>query len=844
MSFGHGFFFIYLCHVKNTYSIKHNNIIQIAMNKKLYLGAALLIGTVGAFASPITPQQALQRASSQTIRKIKGVAELSRDLLYTYRTSYGDAAVYVFGNSDNKGYILLSADDAMAPVLGYADSGVFEEENMPPQMKEWLAGYARQQEYASQMGLPAYVSSQTDGRKAVEPLMKTTWNQNAPYNLLTPKVDNSQTPTGCVATAMAQVMKYWNYPAAGVGTGVITNPETGRNETMRLDEDFLWEEMLDSYSGSYTDDQADAVAYLMKACGYSVNMSYAVSVSGSFSVYAAKALIDNFKYNPNIRYYQRDYMEATEWDTVIYNEISNGRPILYGAQSTSGGHEFVCDGYSGDGYYHFNWGWGGMSDGYFILDSLNPGAVGTGGGSGGGFNYKQDIVVGIQPEQEMIYEPRLTQFGELNATAKDLSLTLRITENGSLSQWVNAGLEELTGLSIGVMIEPVDKNNDAVYVVCKTQRLSAPEYTRVTNGLSISYSGIQGQITAEIPENLPDGKYKVTVSTLASGSEEWVPVFVESEAYNYVYVTKTGNSIETEVLSEAVVTLDSAELTSALYYGSVALFTITATNNSDKEMTSGFYPELSVNGVRNLIGDGIVLTLQPHETVTTEFSSQFRLVSGVSAPTSKKSYDLRWFDPNISSTAYYDIETEVVTLNVSNSRPTLSITRFDIEGVETKVEYVAAAGYEMEVYQVPDVEEIQVNVDLTCSRGFFGYPLYFVVFKTSDLNADITRSVFDPMKPLEGGDSCDMTSSLNLSFGELNEIYAGFLFYQATTGMVQAQDNPICFKLTGAAGIEEIGSYDNEVPVYYNLQGQEVKNPRKGDILIKKQSGKTTKIVY
>lgn len=814
------------------------------MNKRIYLGAALLIGAVGANASSITPQQALQRIPTQKMHKLKGAAGLSKDLLYTYPSANGDAAVYVFGNRGQQGYILLSADDAMAPVLGYADRGVFEEGNMPAQMKEWLAGYARQQEYASMMGLPAYEAPHSDGRKAVEPLMKTTWNQNVPYNDMTPTIGNSHCPTGCVATAMAQVMKYWNYPESGVGTGMITNPETNRTETMRLDEEFMWNDMLDSYSGTFSGDQADAVAYLMKACGYSVQMSYTLSVSGSFSVYAAQALVENFNYNSEIRYYQRDYIEATEWDNIVYNEIANGRPILYGAQSTSGGHEFVCDGYSGDGYYHFNWGWGGMSDGYFILDSLNPGAIGTGGGLGGGFNYKQDIVVGIQPETELIYNPRLTQFGDLSATAKDLSLTLRLTEDGSMGQWVNAGLFALDNMSIGVCVEPVDNNGEKLYLTSKTQRLSAPEYRRVQNGLSISYAGIQGMITADLPSNLADGKYKVTISTLANGSSEWVPVLAQSNAYNYVYVTKTGNSLNLEVLPEALVTLDSAELISPLYYGSVALFTITVTNNSDKEMTSGFYPELSVNGVRNMIGDGVVMTLQPHETVTREFTSQFRVVSGATAPTSKKAYDLRWFDPNIGNTAYYDIETETVTLNVSNSRPTLAVNSFEIAGVQTKVELVEVAGEEMDVYQVPDVDEIDVKVNLTCSRGFFGYPLYFVVFNTKNLLSDVTRSVFEPMLPLEAGDSSDMTATLNLSFAEKNGLYAGFLFYQGTSEMVQVLDAPICFRITEASGVEEIDAAYEAEPVYYNLQGLEVKSPQKGDLLIKKQGNKTTKIIF
>lgn len=796
----------------------------------------------GLSAAPITPQQALQRVSSQKIHKVKGIQSLSKDLLYTYPSSNGDAAVYVFGSNGKEGYLMLSADDSMAPLLGYADNGVFDAENMPPQMKEWLAGYARQQEYARENGIAPYKAPDADGRKAVAPLMKTIWNQNAPFNLYTPQIGRVQTPTGCVATAMAQVMKYWNYPEAGSGTGSITNPNTGRTETMSLSEDFMWDDMLDSYNGTTcTEEQKDAVAFLMKACGYAVDMSYNIGVSGSFSVIAAKALIENFRYNKNLRYYQRDYFEGSRWDEIVYNEVSNGRPVLYGAQSTSGGHEFVCDGYNGEGYYHFNWGWGGMSDGYFLLDSLNPGAIGTGGGAGGGFNYKQDIIVGIQPENEMIYEPTLTQFGELSATAANGRLTFRLSDGG---QWLNAGILELQNMSLGICFDSVDGSVDPVYVVSRTQNIGSPDYRRVDNDLNISYSGIMGSMIVGVPGNLPDGKYKITVSTLANNSSQWTPVLTEANAYNYVYVTKSGDNLEVQNMPEATVSLDNVELISKLYYGSVAIFRITATNNSEKVLTNAFYPLLSANNRINLIGDGIVLTLQPHQTVTQEFTTQFRVASGVAAPTSKRQYELTWYNPNEGSNAYYDYPAESVTLDVSNVAPVLEVTKFDISGYDTNYELVPGQEISMDVYQIPAVSEIEVNVDMSCTRGYFGYPLYFVVYDSKNLSSDLTRALFEPMVQLEKDDSAEMTTTLNLSFGEVGQTYAGFLFYQGTTDMIQVQNIPICFKLTGASGIDDIDNDEVINPVYYNLQGLEVKNPNKGDLLIKKQGSKTTKIIY
>ncbi|MBD5358462.1 MAG: hypothetical protein HDR88_15995 [Bacteroides sp.] len=811
------------------------------MQKKLYLGAFLLAAAFGMNAEYVTPEQALQRMSSHTGQKVKGMIQVNKDLLFTYQSENGMPAMYVFGTKGTEGYMLLSADDAVAPLLGYADKGNFDVDNMPPQMKAWLSEYSRQVEYAREHGLPAYKAPAKDSREPVKPLMSTIWNQSEPFNLYTPRIGSVATPTGCVATAMAQVMKYWNYPETAMGTGVITNPATGRSESMQLGaEDFQWDKMLDSYNETYTDEEADAVAYLMKACGYASQMAYNTSVSGTFSLLAAKAMIDNFLYNPNIQYCQRNYYTATQWDDMVYNEVSNGRPILYGAQSTSGGHEFVCDGYSGDGFYHFNWGWGGMSDGYFILDSLNPGAIGIGGGAGGGFNYSQDILAGVQPTEELIYQPTLTQFGELTGSVKNNRLTLKIVRDGMTSQWVNTNVRDVN-LAIGVAIESVDGKAETQYILNKSARVAAPDYRRSGDYLSISYSGINGQFSCDFPTDLPDGKYKVVISTKNSNSDTWIPVLTEAEAYNYIYVTKTGDNLEVEDLPTPVVKLDKAELKTELYFGSYATFEITVTNDSEKEMTQGFYPQLFFNGQLNLMGDGVVLTLQPNETLVYEFTTQFRTLSNASAPTSRRTYELRWNDPG--SNTYYDL-TETVDMYVSNIVPSLDITKFEIVGEESSKSIVPGAGMS-QVYQITDIENIEIDLSFTNTKGFFGYPLYLAVFNAASSGSSLMSSIFEPLVPLNEGESCDLSTTINMSVGSLNSTYAGYLFYQGTKGMVQVPNADVLyFKLIGGSGVEEIEDYTNVPAIYYNLQGIKVKNPEKGALLIKRQGDKIEKVVY
>ncbi|MDE7116799.1 MAG: C10 family peptidase, partial [Muribaculaceae bacterium] len=326
--------------------------------KKILTLAGMLAMSAVLSASPLTPEQALKRAQANSPRLKKAATaapSASFRLSYSLSTPAGEPALYVFDYPASAGYMIVSADDAAAPVLGYADSGNFDSENIPPQMAWWLSQYAAGIEYASEKGIKASATTRSS-KAAVAPLMKTKWNQGTPYNDLCPSVNSVRCPSGCVATAMAQVMKYHNYPDVGTGRVVATLPQgqgvTGDPYINLASKPFDWDNMLDEYSGySYTTAQATAVATLMQAAGYASKMSYGVKGSGALSLNAAMALSKNFKYNPNIQYLQRNYFNASDWGEIIYKELAAGRPVMYGGQSTSVGHEFVCDGYDGNGYY-------------------------------------------------------------------------------------------------------------------------------------------------------------------------------------------------------------------------------------------------------------------------------------------------------------------------------------------------------------------------------------------------------------------------------------------------------------------------------------------------------------
>ena len=388
---------------------------------------------------PLTPESALERVDEHQTRHVRKANSLPQ-LQNVIRDQAGDAAIYVFSYSGDKGFMLVSADDAFAPLLGYSETNAFSIENMPVNLQSWITLYTDQIQEGR--NLAPYVSStRAEEKGRIEPMIKTQWDQMDPYNSECPELNGRKCVTGCVATAMAQVMKYWQYPQVGKGSNTYTPSAFGEPISMDFsDVTFDWDNMLDTYPrNGYSATQRRAVAMLMKACGYSVSMNYTNWESGAFSKNIMGALISNFGYDQGVRQVLRSgYSSQDEWNDMIYNELATTGPVIYGGQSTSGGHSFVCDGYDGNGYFHINWGWGGMSDGYFLLNELTPAEVGT-GGHYGGYNLQQDAIVGIMPPVgrltcEKIY---IDNAADDSGNVKEWGYTYRIMDFSNIQLAVN-----------------------------------------------------------------------------------------------------------------------------------------------------------------------------------------------------------------------------------------------------------------------------------------------------------------------------------------------------------------------------------------------------------------------
>lgn len=390
----------------------------------LLLLSLMLLLSVSAIAGPRSYQQAKAIAQRQAaMLGIEMDAEVAASAKAAPRMSVSSAVspsatcYYVFANGEDKGFTIVSGDDRMPEVVGYSAQGTYDPDHLPANYVGFMKAY--QETVEALLKGDAQVSgglaearqwrAERAGTAAVAPLLGgIKWNQMAPYNNMCPSYNGTnRAVTGCVATAMAQVMMYYQYPkelkatikAYTAKSYGIQIPEISSGAT------YDWDNMLPDYSKSdYNSAQADAVAKLMYHCGAAVEMNYGPSSGANVTPII---LATYFGYDADLMQdLTRTVFTLQQWMTLIDNELKAKRPILYSGQASDGGHEFVCDGSDGNGLYHINWGWGGYQDGYFDLTILQPTKGGAGSGSAvDGYNRDCSMIIGIAPDNGKVDEP-------------------------------------------------------------------------------------------------------------------------------------------------------------------------------------------------------------------------------------------------------------------------------------------------------------------------------------------------------------------------------------------------------------------------------------------------------
>ena len=304
-------------------------------------------------------------------------------LVYTGLSNRNEACFYAF-NVGQEGFVIVSADDRFRPIVGYSDEGPFATENPSPELMYYLdriieARTSRNavlfddtaEEWQSVMSTGRLLSR--NGGRGVDYICTTKWNQDSPYNLYAPAASGGpggRCYAGCVATAMSQVMKRWNHPLQGTGSHSYYCYGYGQQSANFGNTTYDWEHMPDRLAGA-SQQEIEAVALLMYHCAVAVDMGFAPDGSGASSWDVPGAIRQYFSYSNQASLKGRDQYSLTNWQNLLKEQHDLGWPVYYSGYSDSGGHAFVCDGYTDDNLFHFNWGWGGSSDGWFVVDEID-----------------------------------------------------------------------------------------------------------------------------------------------------------------------------------------------------------------------------------------------------------------------------------------------------------------------------------------------------------------------------------------------------------------------------------------------------------------------------------------
>lgn len=496
-------------------------------NKTLFSCLFALSLSSGVWAGPRTMQEAKALAS-----EFMSETPVFSDLLDTdLRAVSTDAMVarapqlyqayYIFNIGENDGYVIVAGDDMARTILAYSDQGHIDVNNMPDNMRYWLDFYqAEITSIPDRKDLTAYAGGvDNPGTPVVNPLLKQiAWDQGAPYNDLCPTYQGQHLVTGCAATSMAMVMKYYEYPEKGTGSFNYTTQALKLPVSVTLGEKYDWDNMRDTYSGAESAAQKEAVATLMFHCGASLNMEYNTSSAGGSgaSVFShLPALVDNFGYNKNMYFLGRDYTTEGNWKTLIKAELDANRPILYSGQSSQGGHSFVLDGYTASDYYHFNWGWSGMYNGYYSLSSLAPGTGGTGAGAGE-YNEYQFILLGAQPEETGSPKSGMYLDGTLTAGKMSYGRNDEISLKATSIYNMTAPLNGKIGMALF-------NGSTFVSFIGATQDVD----------FTIGYGYRTITFTGAIPSNVSNGNYQLCLASQTEGEE--VPSKALAKAGNYAF---------------------------------------------------------------------------------------------------------------------------------------------------------------------------------------------------------------------------------------------------------------------------------------------------------------------
>ena len=612
-------------------------------NFKTLLLLMCLAVTVTAWAESINENQARAIAArfmashSMPSSSLKMAGKAPR---MTAGAAAGQAAYYVFNGSE-RGFVIVAGDDLAPAVLGYSDQGTFDVQNVPEALQHLLEGYAAQIDALTR---GAHATPRFRDAGAITPLVKAAWTQSNPYNILLPYIPSGgHAYTGCVATAMSQVMRYWKWPARPTrAIPAYTSSSTVNNETLTYNMpelpvvDFDWDAMQDTYGSTDTlSAAARAVATLNLYCAQAMQMVFKRYSSSASSAAITSMAAAYFDYDASAHMESRSNYSTQGWVDLIYGELVAGRPVIYSGSKKSGGHSFICDGYDGNGLFHINWGWNGNSNGYYVLNVLDPDEQGTGSADDAyGYICDQSAIVGFQPNKGGSHTLELTSvdvmLNSFTGTRNGPNEMFKLVVSGKFYNYTSNMISVRYGWGL------YDGNDELVNMLFSNYFLDFPA------GYYAEHINRELQFGA----GLTSGTYRIKPIFTKYGEENWRPCAGADR--NYIEVTIDGNQCSFTghgTAGERNYAINNIAITGYMHSGRPISIDVNMTNNG---LSSNELLYMFINGTFAAAG---YVGLESGETGDVHYSSLFN---------NPGNYTLSWsWNENGSN----PIATSVITIN-------------------------------------------------------------------------------------------------------------------------------------------------------------------------------------
>lgn len=625
-----------------------------------YLLAVGLISAVNynyTDAKVIDPEQARLNASAIVSKPnvrakkapgaTKGTSQLR--LAQTVKGKNANPMFYIFSRRENGGYVIAGADDRLEPILGYSDSGTFTSiDELPEPVRYLLSTYEASY---NQLGDDDAPMPESEGkeRDEIEPLLEAWWGQDAPFNNDCPVIGGFHAPVGCVGLANAMVMYFHKYPEKGVGS--VSYTASGNTISYNFEEHiFDYDLMLPYYTNIIDDEETlesqKAVADFCFAAAAALESKF--TSTGTAASLSYSTFSNRFQYpTDGLGLLSRDYFTIEEWEDVVYEELSNGRPVVYGGKNGSLGHAFVIDGYK-DGLFNINWGWFGDSDGYFKLTSLRPGQGGTGSNSDNNYSVQQEIVRGVRhPEMP---------------AASPLFIATELTFNPADETFILTGLSSKSGYkNIILGVAAYDSmTNQTVYLGDMNSTVNS-----ITKATDCSFKVDFSKLT--------DGKYRLRpVIKLASSENEslqfadWYPAYCNLKKNRFCDVEIENGKIKTSQLGSDVnysIVFDNLQMITPIIVGENTGFTLDARNNGNT-----FLATIKKKVYRRGTNEDITGTDTGRENVGLEPGASATIPMALNTTVrTPGEYDLQIVDPDDDSICYSE-RIPITVLSTSNAK--------------------------------------------------------------------------------------------------------------------------------------------------------------------------------